>query len=147
MLGDKKYIPIKVTNLDIITSKDQFWTLFQSHLLAIFGAIGTVTDTENTLPTRAGRSLDFKVSLSPKLVALSNFDRLDASSKDLHNFITTECSQFFGRYRFSTLFIKHILKVGGSGLNKGAISRAVQSASDAAQNALWKQLDKIQGTS
>lgn len=102
----------------MIDSVDSFKRLFKEHIQGIIDE--SASQRQGPLIVRAGRSLDFQVELSlpsqTHLKAIVKRIVSGATSEpkgivdELCATIAQECRTFFGRYRWSTLFIEQFLK-------------------------------------
>ena len=162
----RKELQIK-TNFERVENPDGFWDLFEDHFWSLVDETkqkkaAMVPASKSTVPmvSRAGRMLDFEVDLSDteyqKLERLRQIRRsADPEECDLHDLrclhqvISKECSHFFGRYRWSVLFIEQLLKEAIKAIkdmghvSQLSVSDAVSSTIMSITEALSSQLERI----
>lgn len=149
-----------------------FWRLYQQHIHGIIeesakirhGDQGLQSDAGRPLRTRAGRSLGFeldllKLTILEQLIRINDFwDRGQPAGQDpylatIYTAINNHCPMFFGRYRWSTLFIEQILKQAvisiqeNRTMDENSIFNAAKLAAQVAVKALRTQLSRIQDKS
>ncbi|MCJ1471152.1 hypothetical protein MMC07_009800 [Pseudocyphellaria aurata] len=122
---------LSVTDLGRVTSHN-FWKFFRDYLNAILMETRVLQDKTKPLLARAGRSLDFSLNLTEELQQeLLELRNEDSNPQSLHSFLATECTFFFGRYRFSAL--RHPKRNSKRYRDR--------------KEGLWDQLDKVQDAS
>jgi hypothetical protein len=111
--------PVCLVDFDpsMIDSVELFEGLFMEHVHGIIDE--SAGQTARPLMVRAGRSLDFEINLSlqsktalkaiVRCITLREFAPTSLMG-ELHRTLKEECRSFFGRYRWSTLFIEQVLK-------------------------------------
>ena len=160
-----------VTEFPVIETSESFWALFKDHF---WNLVAEMTQQTNALQearppmplvVRAGRALDFEFKLSGRqrkeldrlrrLAGLKGVVLPDPAEPDLDKLyqdISNKCTYFFGRYRWSTLFIEQLLKGAISAITSPpdgdvstlSVSGAVDSSVELITHALSNQLKRIQ---
>lgn len=149
-----------------------FWNLYQQHIQGILMESREIQQKHRELQsvarfplgTRAGRPLGFSLDLS-NMEALTLLQRINeeqdrsqppdhwANLLDIRTAIKYHCPMFFGRYRWSTLFIEEILKQAVISIQKCrslsqlSVNNAAGHATEAAKKALRTQLFRIKDKS
>lgn len=149
-----------------------FWNLYHQHIEGILMESRAIQQTypefrsmaKFPLRTRAGRPLSFDPDLSnmEALTSLQHINEQSDSSQlpnhwvnlvDIRTAIQYYCPMFFGRYRWSTLYIEAILKQAVvsiqicRSLSQLSVRTAAEEAANAAKEALRAQLVRIKDRS
>lgn len=149
-----------------------FWNLYEQHIHGILMESRAVQQKYSGLQsvasyplrTRAGRPLGFRLDLSnmEALTLLQQINKVQDRSQlsdqyttllNIRTAINYHCPMFFGRYRWSTLFIEEILKQAVISIQQCrslaqlSINNAAEHAIEAAKKALRTQLFRIKDKS
>lgn len=161
-----------ITEHPRINEFSPFWSLYYQHFEGILTESRAIQQKHpgfqsmGRLPlrTRAGRPLGFDLDLSDMeaLTLLQHVNgQLDQSRLpshwvnlvDIRIAIQYYCPMFFGRYRWSTLFVEEILKQAVASIRNGhslfqlSVRTAAEDAAKTATNALRAQLVRIKDKS
>ncbi|KAL8820440.1 MAG: hypothetical protein Q9191_007514 [Dirinaria sp. TL-2023a] len=150
-----------IASIKPITSIKEFWDLFRQYAWELVEEIYTAnpdSQTPNIVPyttliTRAGRAMKLQIPLMSRTTWLSNRERLSelkimqmaSAGNDAQ--VSRECTIFFGRMRWSVLFIENLLSkamaISGDVVDE-CIFDAAQSTKEIAMKALKGQLRRLE---
>jgi hypothetical protein len=164
-----------ITNVQIIEDFKLFWDMYRQHIQGILGETKEIQKldqrsqlyTGRALRARAGRPLELNLDLSDlsNLAALDLLlhieDYQDKSQLAIHDnhlvdirtAIINHCPKFFGRHRWSALFIEQILKQAVTSIQLWgtiehlSVEKAAEDAAQTVENALRTQLIRIKDKS
>lgn len=170
--GHSGMIYWETTNVQKINDVVSFWTLYRQHMQDIVNESTQIQEldpdlqslAQRPLRARAGRPLGFRLDLSylEALRVLIRINEFQDKSKlkpqyvylvNIRTAINDHCFTFFGRHRWSTLFIEQILKQAVDSLQKyqtlgqHSVTNAARDAAQATENALQIQLSCIKDKS
>ncbi|KAL9064993.1 MAG: hypothetical protein Q9161_008515 [Pseudevernia consocians] len=146
-----------VTDVPLISSVIQFWQLYERHMGDLMLEVQDVGCGNPNIPSladyplhaRAGRSLGFELNQVaferlqiPRNVNQTGIQDLDQA--DFRTAINRYCPVFFGRYRWSTLFIEQIMRQATfAQMSIDSIERAAADASRIVKDALKTRLSHV----